>query len=132
MAMNDEWAFVFQIISKCGLPSHCICICNGIIYDANSTITLTKTIANLDLCAQLHIPGRADHFYCTKWIRRLIPQNMVLKNNPSWDMVLPKRDGWNYEDPPRKCVICCDKKVQNAFSKTQWRKASRKCRNCIP
>ena len=57
MEMNDEWAFVLQIISRCGLPSHCICICNGVIYDANSTITLPKTIANLHLCAQLHIPG---------------------------------------------------------------------------
>ena len=29
MGMNDEWAFVLQIISRCGLPSHCICICNA-------------------------------------------------------------------------------------------------------
>ena len=131
MEMNDEWAFVLQIISRCGLPSHCICICNGIIYDANYTTTLSKTLANLHLCAQLHIPGRADHFYCTKWIRRLIPQNMILKNNPRWDMALPKRDGWNNEDPTRKCVVCDQGIVQNGFSKTQWRKASPKCRSCL-
>ena len=57
MEMNDEWDFVLQIISRCRLPSHCICICNGIIYDANYTTTLSKTLANLHLCAQLHIPG---------------------------------------------------------------------------
>ena len=132
MEMNDEWAIVLQIISKCGLPSHCICICNGIIYDANSTITLPKTLANLHLCAQLHIPGRADYFYCTKWIRRLIPQNMILNNNPHWDTDLPPRDGWNNEDPARKCVICCEQVAQCGYSKTQWRKAGPKCRNCIP
>ena len=131
MEMNDEWAIVLQIISKCGLPSHCICICNGIIYDANSTITLPKTLANLHLCAQLFIPGRADHFHCTKWIRRLIPQNMILKKNPRWDMALPKNEGWNNDDPTRKCVVCDQGIIQNGFSKTQWRKGSPKCRRCL-
>ena len=132
MEMNDEWAFVLQIISKCGLPSHCICICNGVIYDANSIELLPKTKANLHLCAQLHVPGRADPFHCTKWIRRLIPQNMILNNNPHWDTDLPPRDGWNNEDPARKCVICCEQVAQCGYSKTQWRKAGPKCRNCIP
>ena len=61
-----------------------------------------------------------------------IPQNMVLKDNPRWDMVLPKQDGWNYVDPPRKCVVCCQMKLQIKFSNTHWRKASPKCSNCIP
>ena len=132
MEMNDEWAFVLQIISSCGLPSHCICICNGVIYDANSITTLPKTLANLHLCAKLHTPEKDDQFFCTKWIRRLIPQNMVLKNNPRWDTVLPRRDAWNFGDPPRNCVVCCQTKLQIQFSKTQWRKASPKCSNCIP
>ena len=57
MKMNDAWAFVLKIMSRCGLLSHCICICNNVIYDANSTTKLPKTIKNLHLCAQLHIPG---------------------------------------------------------------------------
>ena len=47
MEINDKWAFVLQIISTCGLPSHCICVCNSVIYDANFTITLPKTIVHL-------------------------------------------------------------------------------------
>ena len=79
VAMNNEWAFILQITSKTGKPSHCICIYNRVIYNANSETTLPKTLANFRLCAQLHIPSSTNQFYCTRWIRCLIPKNMVLK-----------------------------------------------------
>ena len=62
MEMNNEWAFVLQIVTSRGLLSQCICICNGVIYDTNSITTLPKTLANLHLCAKLHILGKDDQF----------------------------------------------------------------------
>ena len=119
MEMNDEWAFVLQIISRCGLPSHCICICNGVIYDANSTTTLPKTLANLHLCAQLHIPGRADHFYCTKWIRRLIPQNMILKKQSQVGYGITKKRWMEQRGSTKKmCYLLSANSTKRIFQNT--------------
>ena len=66
LLMNNEWPIILQIRTKHGNMSHWISIGNGRIYDANSNIIMTKTIANLDLCAQLHVVGSTNSFFVDK------------------------------------------------------------------
>ena len=55
MQVNNKWPMVLQITALDGTRTHWICICNGWIYDSNSTTILQKSIINLDLCARLHV-----------------------------------------------------------------------------
>ena len=66
MNMNDEWAIILRIQTMRGRNSHWICICGGMIYDSNSSIKLTKSISNLNLCARLHVNGSTDDFALKK------------------------------------------------------------------
>ena len=132
MNMNNEWAIILRIQTMRGRNSHWICICGGMIYDSNSSIKLTKSISNLNLCAQLHVNGSTDDFALTKKVYRLIPHNMNLEGggNPSWDTVLPKREGWQFYEK-RECIICGTIKKQTEYSIKQWKWAHKGTGRCI-
>ena len=90
-----------------GRNSYWICICDGMIYDSNSKIKLSKSISNLNLYARLHVKGSNDDVDLTKKVHQLIRHNMNLEGggNPSWDTVLPKQEGWQFYEK-RECIIC--------------------------
>ena len=134
MEMNDDWAIILQILTNMGGMSHWICICGGMIYDSNSTIILPKSMNNLDVCARLHGIGSKETFSSTKMVYRLIPHNMNCEGgNPSWNTLLPKREGWEYYEK-RKCTICDMNKKRKEYSNRQWKNAYNKrgtCAECV-
>ena len=65
MRINNKWPMVLQITTVDGTRTHWICICDGWIYDSNSTIILQKSIINLDFCARLHVAGFQNNFATT-------------------------------------------------------------------
>ena len=101
--MNNEWPILFQILSVQGSIPHYLCICDGLIYDSNSNITLLKSMDNLDLCTWLHVGGLNDKFASTSMVYQLVPVNMRLKRKPKWNLLLPKREGWEFYTK-RQCV----------------------------
>ena len=73
MQINNEWSIVLEITMLDGTRTHCICICNGWIYDSNSNIILRKSIINLDLYAQLHVAGFHNNFASTSMAYYFLP-----------------------------------------------------------
>ena len=120
LLMNDEWPIIVQIRTKYGKISHWISIGNGRIYDANSNIIMTKTIANLDLCAQLHAVGSTDSFLGTSKAYRYLPSIMKFDKNKKlfWNTVLPSREGFEFYEK-RNCIKCQEDKLKEEYSITQ-------------
>ena len=132
LLMNDEWPIILQIRSKYGKISHWISIGNGRIYDANSNIIMTKTIANLDLCAQLHVVGSTDSFLSTSKAYRYLPSIMQFNKDKKllWNTVLPSHEGFEFYEK-RKCNKCQVDKLRDEYSITQWKKkGTQKCKEC--
>ena len=130
--MYDGWPIIFSIMSTKGKRSHFICICNGLIYDTNSDTVLPKTNENLDKCAQLHQFGSDDTFHKSHRVYRFLAINLGVTGKPLWNMVLPKREGWDFQDK-RLCFLCNDKKYAEEYSLSQWKKAflkKGKCKQC--
>ena len=130
--MYDGWPIILSIMSTKGKRSHFICICNGLIYDTNSDTVLLKTNENLDKCAQLHQFGSDDTFHKSHRVYRFLAINLGVTGKPLWNMVLPKREGWDFQDK-RLCFLCNDKKYAEEYSLSQWKKAflkKGKCKQC--
>ena len=135
LLMNDEWPIILQIRSKHGQMSHWISIGNGRIYDANSNIIMTKTIANLNLCAQLHVVGSTNSFLGTSKAYRYLPSIMKIGKNKKlfWNTVLPSREGFEFYEK-RNCMKCQEDKLKEEYFKKQWSMANKKegtCQVCL-
>ena len=135
LLMNDVWPIILQIRSKHGQMSHWISIGNGRIYDANSNIIMTKTIANLNLCAQLHVVGSTNSFSGTSKAYRYLPSIMKIGKNKKliWNTVLPSREGFEFYEK-RNCMKCQENKLKEEYFKKQWRMANKKegtCHVCL-
>ena len=134
MSINNKWPMVLQITLLDGTRTHWICICDGWIYDSNSTNVLRKSILNLDLCAQLHVTGSQNDFASTGMAYYFLPtiMNFGKTNKLSLTTVLPSPVGFKY-NKMRLCDECTSKKIRAEFSKKQWRssnKGTRKCNQC--
>ena len=89
---------VLQITLLDGTRMHWICICDGWIYDSNSTNVLQKSILNLDLCAQLYVTGSQKYFVSTGMTYYFLPtiMNFGKTNKLSLTTVLPSQVGFEY------------------------------------
>ena len=56
--------------------------------------------------------------------------NLEGGGNPSWDTVLPKREGWQFYEK-RECIICRTIKKQTEYSIKQWKWAHKGTGCCI-
>ena len=135
MRINNKWPMVLEITMLDGTRTHCICICNGWIYDSNSIITLQKSIINLDLCSQLHVAGSHDNFSSTSIVYYFLPTmlNFGKINKLSLTTPLLSPVGFEY-NKMRQCDKCTSKKIGAKFLNKQWRssnKGTRKCKDCI-
>ena len=135
LLMNDEWPIILQIRSKHGQMSHWISIGNGRIYDANSNIIMTKTIANLNLCAQLHVVGSTNSFSRTSKAYRYLPSIMKIGKNKRlfWNTVLPSREGFEFYEK-RNSMKCQEDKLKEEYFNKQWSMANKKegtCQVCL-
>ena len=117
-----------------GTRTHWICICDGWIYDSNSTIILQKSIFNLDLCAQLQVVDSPNNFATTGMAYYFLPTILDFgKNNKLLlNTTLPNPAGYEYHKM-RQCDVCISKKSKIEFSKKQWKSSNtgtRKCKDC--
>ena len=134
MSINNKWPMVLQITALDGTRTHWICICDGWIYDSNSTIILQKSIINLDLCSRLQVVDSPNNFATTGMAYYFLPTILDFgKNNKLLlNTTLPNPDGYEYHEM-RQCDVCISKKIRTEFSKKQWRSANtgpRKCKEC--
>ena len=94
---------------------------------------MTKTITNLDLCAQLHVVGSTDSFFATSKAYRYLPSIMQFNKDKKllWNTVLPSREGFEFYEK-RNCNKCQVEKLRDEYSITQWKKkGTQKCKECL-
>ena len=120
MSINNKWPMVLQITMLDGTRTHWICICDGWIYDSNSTIILQKSIINLDLCAQLHVAGSQKDFASTSMAYYFLPTILDFgkTNKLSLTTPLPSPVGFEYYKM-QQCDECTSKKIRAKFSNKQ-------------
>ena len=79
---------------------------------------MTKTIANLDLCAQLHVVGSNDSFLATSEAYRYLPSIMKIGKNKKlfWNTVLLSREGFEFYEKKINCIKCQENKQTKNIS----------------
>ena len=134
MSINNKWPMVLQITALDGTRTHWICICDGWIYDSNSTIVLQKSLINLDLCARLQVVDSPNNFATTGMAYYFLPTILDFgkTNKLLLNTTLPNPVGYEYHEM-RQCDVCISKKSKIEFSKKQWKSSNtgtRKCKEC--